>query len=74
MLIIPVTVLDWPLTATFDPIVIVPRVFAILNLVFVPVIYMEAMPVLTVPESALAVDVETVIIFEYILSYLLKSE
>ena len=54
LLMIELIVLIWPLTATFEPIVIIPLVMAILNLVPVPVTNMELFT-LTKPEIVLVV-------------------
>ena len=59
LLIILLTVLIIPFTAIFEPTVSMVSVLAILNLVFVPVTYIEEAVVLTVPETALVFTVET---------------
>ncbi len=62
LLMIELMTLIWPLTATFEPIVIIPLVLAILNLVPVPVTNMVPVKTLTEPEIVLLVVSSTEIV------------
>ena len=62
LLMIELIVLIWPLTATFEPIVMMPFVLAILNLVPVPVTNMVPVKTLTKPEIVLLVISSTEIV------------
>ena len=62
LLMIELMTLIWPLTATFEPIVIIPLVLAILNLVPKPVTNMVPVKTLTEPEIVLLVVSSTEIV------------